>query len=115
MLALILLLMLSAPAWAFGPDAGQAQLGGGTRGSAAAGISGGGALSTGSNSFAGRVTGAAAASNVLTPGFTCPNAVTCALEDDTTAGGAKVTAQNATTITFSATASDTVDYICGCR
>jgi len=81
----------------------------------AASISGGGSLSTGSNSFAGRITGLAAASNVLTPSFTCPNAVTCTFQDDTTVGGVLVTAQSTTTITFSATASDTADYICSCR
>ena len=84
-------------------------------GGATPGISGGGSLSTGSNSFAGRITGLAASSNVLTPGFTCPNAVTAVFEDDTTVGGVKVTAQSTTTVTFSATASDTADYIAGCR
>lgn len=78
-------------------------------------ISGGGSLSTGSNSFAGRITSLAATSNVLTPGFTCANAVTCVFQDDTTVGGVKVTAQATTTETFSATASDTADYHCGCR
>jgi hypothetical protein len=78
-------------------------------------VSGGGTLSTGSNSFAGRITGLAATSNILTPGFTCPNAVTATFQDDTTAGGVLVTAQNATTVTFSATASDTADYIVSCR
>lgn len=78
-------------------------------------IAGGGSLATGSNAFSGVVTSSAATGNVVTPGFTCPNAVVAALQDDTTAGGAKVTAQNATTFTFSATASDTVEYQAGCR
>ena len=83
---------------------------------AATSVSGGGALSTGSNAASGRITGAAATGNVLTPGFTCPNAVTVSLQDNTTAGGAKVTAQSATTVTFSATAADVVDYVgAGCR
>jgi hypothetical protein len=81
----------------------------------APGISGGGALSTGSNSFSGRITGLAATSNVLTPGFTCPNAVTATFQDDTTAGGVLVTGQSATTVTFSATAADTADYTASCR
>ena len=83
--------------------------------SQAAAISGGGALATGSNSLAGRITGLAATSNVLTPGFTCTNAVECIFRDDTTAGGVKMTAQSQTTITFSATASDAAAYWCGCR
>lgn len=87
----------------------------GVTGLGTAGISGGGSLSTGSNSFAGMITGTAATGNVLTPGFTCAHDVIAALQDDTTAGGAKVTAQSATTVTFSATASDTVEYITGCR
>ncbi len=79
------------------------------------GISGGGSLATGSNSIAGTVTSAAATGNVLTPGFTCPNTVVCILSDETTLGGAKVTASDTTTCTFSATASDTVDYFASCR
>lgn len=81
----------------------------------APGISGGGALATGSTSVAGTVTSAAASGNVLTPGFTCPNKVICVLADETTAGGARVTASNTTTCTFSNTASDTVDYWASCR
>jgi hypothetical protein len=83
--------------------------------STAASLSGGGSLSTGSNSFAGRITGAASSGNVLTPGFVCPNAVQVSLTDETTSGTAKVTAQSPTTVTFSATPSDTVDYIASCR
>jgi len=79
------------------------------------GISGGGATATGSNAFRGTITGAAAASNVLTPGYTCPNDVTCSLDDITHGGGAVRTAQSATTLTFATTLSDTVDYSCGCR
>lgn len=90
-------------------------LGGSVAGAMAASIAGGGALSTGSNSFSGTITASAATGNVLTPGFTCPNVVVCAWQDDTTGGGAKTTAQTATSATFSATAADTVDYICGCR
>src|SRR5262249_17756729 len=82
---------------------------------AAPGISGGGSLSTGSTSFVGTITAAAATGNVLTPGFTCPNVVVGVFQDDTTAGGVKVTAQNTTTITFSATVSDTVEYSVSCR
>ncbi len=78
-------------------------------------IAGGGALATGSNGFAGRITGLAATGNILTTGYTCPNAVTCSFEDDTTLGGVKVTAQSTTTSTFSATAADVADYVCGCR
>jgi hypothetical protein len=84
-------------------------------GTVAARISGGGKLATGSNSFAGRITELAATGNVLMPGFTCPNAVTATFQDNTTAGGVQVTAQSATSVTFSATASDTVDYLTGCR
>ena len=79
------------------------------------GVSGGGALATGSGAMFGTVTTAAATGNVLTPGFTCTNKVICILGDETTAGGAKVTASSTTTCTFSATASDTVDYVTGCR
>ena len=84
-------------------------------GNGTASVSGGGSLATGSNSFAGRITGLAATSNILTPGFTCPNDVTATFQDDTTVGGVKVTAQSTTTVTFSATASDTADYLTGCR
>jgi len=78
-------------------------------------VSGGGALATGSNSYVGTVTSSAASGNVITPGFTCPTAVVCMLSDETTKGGANVTASNATTCTYSATASDTVDYLVSCR
>ncbi len=77
-------------------------------------ISGGGTLAAGSNQFAGHITGVAASSNVLTPGPTCPHETVCILGDETTAGGVKVTAVTTTTCTFSATASDTVDYIASC-
>jgi hypothetical protein len=93
----------------------QTTMDGGMSGGAFASISGGGALSTGSNSFAGTVTGAATTGNVLAPGFTCPNAVVLTLTDNTTAGGAKQTASSATTGTFSATANDSVNYLAGCR
>ena len=79
------------------------------------GIAGGGALATGSNSFAGTVTGSATTSNVITTGFTCTHVVICILGDETTAGGAKVTASGTTTCTYSATSADTVDYIASCR
>jgi hypothetical protein len=86
-----------------------------TGGGLTPGIAGGGALATGSNSFAGTVTASAATGNVITPGFTCANKVILAVSDETTAGGAKVTASTTTTATYSATASDTVDYIASCR
>lgn len=79
------------------------------------GISGGGSLATGSSSFSGTVTSAAATGNVLTPGRICPNATICVLSDETTLGGAKVTASSTTSCTFSATGSDTVDYQASCR
>ena len=79
------------------------------------GISGGGSLSTGSNSYSGTVTGSAATGNVITPGMVCPHSVVCVLGDDTTLGGAKVTATSATSCTYAATASDTVDYLASCR
>ncbi len=94
---------------------GSVAIAGYVKGQTAAAISGGGALSTGSNSFAGTITGLAATGNVLTPGFTCANAVVAAFEDDTTAGGVKITARTTTTVTFSATLSDTADYIASCR
>lgn len=86
-------------------------------GSIAAGISGGGSLSTGSNSFAGTVTSSAATGNVVTPGFTCTNAMVAILGDRTTLGigGAQITAVNGTTFTFSSTLNDTVDYHVSCR
>jgi len=82
---------------------------------AAIGTCGSGTLSTGSNAYFGRITMTSATSCILTPGFTCPNAVQLALTDDTTAGGAKVTAQSTTTATFSSTSGDVVDYAAGCR
>lgn len=78
-------------------------------------LSGAGTLATGSNSFAGTITGSGGASNQITPGFTCPNAVVCTLSDRTTAGGAMVTAASTTSCTYSATGGDTVDYIASCR
>lgn len=86
-----------------------------THSAVAPAISGGGSLSTGSSGQFGNMTALAASSNVLTPGFTCSNCVVCAFEDNVTAGGIKQTACNATTITFSATASDSGNYVCGCR
>jgi len=78
-------------------------------------IGGGGSLATGSNSY-GRITGLAATSNVLTlPSAACPNDLTCIFQDNTTGGGIKVTSQTSTSVTFSATASDACDYVCGCR
>lgn len=79
------------------------------------GISGGGTLATGSNSFSGTITGSAATGNVLTPGRECPNATVCILSDETTLGGAKITAVSTTSCTYSSTASDTVDYQASCR
>ena len=85
---------------------------------APASISGGATLTTNAgipaNSLAGSFTGAQA-SNVLTPGLVCTNAVVCAFQDDTTAGGIKVTARTKTTITFSASVNDAGEYVCGCR
>ena len=78
-------------------------------------VTGGGSKATGSNSAVITVTSAAATGNVVTPGFTCPNAVVCFPSDETTAGGAKVTASSTTSCTFSATASDTVDVWASCR
>jgi hypothetical protein len=84
-----------------------------TYSSGGASISGGGTLT--GNSMFGNITGLAATGNVLTPGFTCPIDVICSFQDNTTAGGIKVTARSATSITFSATASDSADYTCGCK
>lgn len=105
----------SSGAFVGGLDGGANLTVGKIIGNGTPGISGGGSLATGSNSFAGAVTSVAATGNVLTPGFTCPNKVTMIPGDETTAGGAKVTASSTTTVTFSATASDTVDYLTGCR
>jgi hypothetical protein len=79
------------------------------------GLTGGGSLATGSNSFAGTITSAATSSNVFTPGFTCANDVVMTLSDRTHPGVAGVTAVSSTTATFSATSGDTVDYVAGCR
>jgi hypothetical protein len=84
-------------------------------GDASVGISGGGALSGGSNSYTGSVTGLAAANNILTPGFTCPNAVVAIFQDNVTPGGILLTASSTTAVTFSATANDRAGYITGCR
>lgn len=81
----------------------------------APGISGGATLATGSNSFSATTTSTAATGNVFTPGFTCPNKVVCILSDETTLGGADVTASTTTTCTFAATLNDVVDIAAGCR
>ncbi|MGH7840223.1 MAG: hypothetical protein ACREQT_01715, partial [Candidatus Binataceae bacterium] len=79
-------------------------------------ISGGGALSTGSNSLVGNITGTGASNTLTLPSSAaCPNAVVLTLTDNTTTGGAKQTAQTATSATFSTTAADNVNYSIGCR
>lgn len=75
-------------------------------------ISGGGALSTGSN-IRGSVTSAAATGNVITlPSIGCANAMLVTL---TAPHLAWQTASSTTSATFSATASDTVNYSAGCE
>lgn len=78
-------------------------------------IAGGGALATGSNSFAGQVTSSASTGNVVTLGFACPDKTVPILGDETHPGVAGVTATATNSFTFSATASDVVDYIVSCR
>jgi hypothetical protein len=68
---------------------------------------------TNGNSCRGRI--AAGASNVLTPGYVCANGVACSWTDITTVNGANTTAFSTSSITFSATNADVVDYNCGCR
>jgi hypothetical protein len=84
-------------------------------GNSGASISGGGSLGANSSSVFGTMTGLATTANVLTTGQTCPHNVVAIFQDNTTPGGIKVTASNATTITFSATSSDVGSYIAGCN